>query len=56
MVRGIRTLSMSASASVSSPEPEPEPPLRFEFVREGEGAVRTVSIWFARIREGNGPS
>lgn len=51
-MRGIRTLSMSASVS----SPEPEPPLRFEFVREGEGAVRTVSIWFARIREGNGPS
>lgn len=53
-MRGIRTLSMSASASVSSPEPEP--PLRFEFVREGEGAVRTVSIMYTRMREGNGPS
>lgn len=52
MVRGIRTLSMSASVS----SPQPEPPLRFEFVREGEGAVRTVSIMYTRIREGNGPS
>lgn len=51
-VRGIRTLSMSASVS----SPQPEPPLRFEFVREGEGAVRTVSIMYTRIREGNGPS
>lgn len=52
----VRTLSMSASASVSSPEPEP--PLRFAFVREGEGAVRMVSICSQEFidSKGNGPS